>query len=104
MNTPKLTQILGAAIVCAFLSLSTACGSGGMIADAEKIADEMCACKDAACLEEVGKKASKMQEKYKDMKDKKPSEDDMKKLMAVAEKMQKCTAKIVGGAAAPATE
>ena len=72
-----------------------ACG-GGEIGELEKLADEMCACKDAACAKKVEEKAEKAAEGLK-KKDKADfSEDEQKKLMAIGKKMMECQAKIAG--------
>ncbi|MCP4449294.1 MAG: hypothetical protein GY811_28770 [Myxococcales bacterium] len=52
-----------------------ACG-GGDLDEAKKFADELCACKDAACVEKVNKKAEKSmsEEKMKKLTKEKPEE------------------------------
>ncbi len=74
---------------------ATACG-GDMISDMEKLVDEMCACKDAACLEKVEKKGEELSKKYKDAKGKPPSAEEQKKLMALGMKAIECSEKIKG--------
>ncbi len=91
MTSKKLTQLLSAAVVCAFFSLSAACGGGNVVKDMESVADEMCACKDQACTAKVMEKAQKMREKYKGSKD--PSEGDMEKIKASGAKMMGCMTK-----------
>ena len=74
-----------------------ACG-GGEIGELEKLADEMCACKDAEC-------AKKVEEKLGKLKGKDPSEyseGDQKKIAAAAMKVMSCQSKLEAGGAAPA--
>ena len=92
MTSKKLTQLLSAAVVCAFFSLSAACGGGNPVKDMEGIADEVCECKDQACVEKVMEKAKKLGEKYKDAKE--PSAGDMEKIKAATTKMMGCATKI----------
>ena len=85
------------------LSVGAACGGDDMVSDAKKLVDEMCACKDAECLAKVEAKGDEMKKKYSDQK---PSEDQMKELMAIAGKATECEARIKGAAGgdAPAGE
>jgi hypothetical protein len=98
------------------LSLSFAlagCGGDSMEADAErfvKLADEVCACKDAACAENVKKKwdalEDELDKKYEGKKD--VDEAAMKKAMAKAEaaesRAKECGKKLAGGGAEPTTD
>jgi hypothetical protein len=73
-----------------------ACG-GGEIGELEKLADEMCACKDAACATKVAEKMEKVGEKLKGKEKSDFSEADQKKVMAAAMKVMECQSKITGG-------
>ena len=85
------------------LSFGAACGGDDMVSDAKKLVDEVCACKDTACLEKVEAKGDELKKKYGD---KKPSEEQMKELMKLAEKGDACEDKIkaAAGGGAPAGE
>jgi hypothetical protein len=62
--------------------------------------DKMCACKDAACADQVDEDYDKFREGMKaKMKDSKPSEDQIKQLEDVESAMGKCHADAaIGGA------
>ncbi len=78
-----------------------ACGGGDdIVSDAQKLADEVCACKDQACLDKVDAKADEMKKKYK--KTDKPSEEVMKKLMEIGKKVDECEDRIKGQGGADA--
>lgn len=69
------------------LALGLGACSSDVVSDFEKIVDKACACEDQACLDKVEEEAKKMQDKYpKD----EISEDDMKELMKLGEKLRKC--------------
>ncbi len=96
MTIKKITRLLSASVVCALLSMSSACGGGGAVADAQKLADEACACKDAACIDKVKEKSDKFMDKYSQDDIKKLSDEDMEKFMASAIRASKCEATIKG--------
>jgi hypothetical protein len=55
------------------------------------IADEVCACKDEACLEKANDKWDKLEREMRDKyKDKEPSESVKKKYQAAEDKAEKC--------------
>jgi hypothetical protein len=79
-----------------------ACGGDDIVDDAQKLADEVCACKDVACLEKAEAKGEEMKKKYQ--KSDKPSDEVMKKLMEIGKKVNECENRIkgqAGGEAAP---
>ncbi|HLU68118.1 MAG TPA: hypothetical protein VKZ63_17665 [Kofleriaceae bacterium] len=99
MKTIKL--FLASVFLAGAVAGTAACG-GNEVAELEKLADEMCACKDMDCAKKVEEKLSKLEGKEPD----KYSEEDQKKIMAAAMKVASCQAKLqgAGGAEAPAGE
>ena len=94
----KIKALLFSFGLAGLLLGAAACGSDP-VKDMEGIANEMCACKDAACIKGIEEKLNKLGEKYKDTKD--ISADDQKKLMGLAMKAAECGQKIMqaeGGA------
>ena len=75
------------ALVLPFSLSIAACGGGdsSTVGKLGKLADEMCACKNAEC-------ADKVDAKIKDLKKtaSKPSDSDMKKVEELSSKVQKC--------------
>lgn len=89
-------------------ALFTVAGCGGSkaedaVAATEKIADEVCACKDMDCAKAAMAKMDGLKEKYGDIDETKVSEDVKKKMMAVVGKMTGCMMKL-SKAAVPAPE
>lgn len=64
----------------------------------EKTADEICACKDQACVEGVMKKMMEAGQKWGN---KQPSPEAIQKMQPIMEKMQGCMAKMMGGGGMP---
>jgi hypothetical protein len=109
MKTLKL--LLSSMFVAGLVAGSAACG-GNPVGEIEKLADEMCECKDVDCAKKVAEKMEKVGEKYKGKKEEDFSDDQKAKLMAATMKMMECQSKLqgagdMGGAAgggAPAGE
>lgn len=82
------TRILSLLVL---IALPTAC-KDGLATKVEKLADEACACKDAACVSDVGKRMKELQSGSE-----KPGDDEMPKIKAALERMQECASKHAGG-------
>jgi hypothetical protein len=86
-------------MIGAFVALGfgmTACG-GGIASKFNSLADQVCACKDQACLDEVEKKAEGMVKDMMASMKSEPSESDIKAIEAAMERGEKCASKIKGG-------
>jgi hypothetical protein len=77
-------------------------GAGEAMAKMSEFKNEMCACKDAKCAQEVSDKMTKWsQEQSKNQKEPpKMSEEDTKKAAAIGEEMGKCMQAAMGAPAA----
>ena len=72
--------------------------SGEAMAKMTEFKNEMCACKDAKCAQDVSDKMTKWsQEQSKNQKDSKPTEEDTKKFAAISEEMGQCMQTAMGG-------
>jgi len=89
MNTLK---VFACSLGLAGLIFASGCGSDP-IKEMEKIKDEVCKCKDAACVEKAMEKAKNIKEP-KDLK-----EEDLKKVFEIAMEMEKCAKEAAGGGA-----
>ena len=61
---------------------------------ASTVTDHMCACKDQACADKVKDERDAMKKEFSGLKDKKPSDDQMKKLSALDDKYRGCRDKV----------
>ena len=80
-----------------------ACSKGGMDAALDKMAsfkDQVCACKDEACVDGVKKDMDKWMEGNKDLKKKEPSEAQKKRGDEIFKALDECKEKIEGTAGA----
>ena len=89
------------AVICAvgLSSLMLAGCGNSVVKEAEALADEICACKDAECAKKVQEKFMEWAKKNKDAKG---SESDIEKLTAVSKRIMECAMKIQAGGGAPA--
>ena len=95
MRQMKLLKIMVATLSLGALLAAGGCGKNKAVAAAEKMATDVCACKDLNCAQEVVVKAAKDMEKFKDAKG---SEADAKAIVEAGTKMQKCMEKLATGA------
>ncbi len=79
-----------------FLVASVGCGSK-VVKEFEKVKDEMCACKDKECAEEVNKKFEEWMDKNKSAKGSQGQQDKAKK---VADEYMKCMMSAMSSGAA----
>ena len=65
--------------------------------EADGLTNKMCACKDTACADKVREERSAMKKKFRaSFKDKKPSEDEMKRAEKLDERWRSCADKLEG--------
>ena len=70
---------------------------------ASAITDKMCACKDVACADKVREERSALKKEFKaSLGDKKPSDDQMKKMEKLDERWRTCADKLEAPPAPPA--
>lgn len=85
--------------VIGMVFLFVACG-GDFAKDGEKIADEMCACKDSACADKVKEKwvalGKKAREEFKEKED--VPKDLMEKMDKIEKRYRDCRDKVKSGA------
>jgi hypothetical protein len=74
------------------VGLAAGCGKNKAVQAAEDMADEVCACKDAACAAAAAKKGQEALMGM--MKDARGTESDAKALLAAGERMQECVKKL----------
>jgi hypothetical protein len=67
------------------------CGKNKAVQFTEDLANEVCACKDVQCAQDVVKKGA---DKMMEFKDEKGTESDLKAIQAASEKMQECMKKM----------
>jgi hypothetical protein len=85
------------------LVFAAACSKGGMDAALDKMdsfKDQVCACKDEACVDGVKKDMDKWMEANKDLKKKEPSEAQKKRGDEIFKALDACKEKIEGAAGA----
>ena len=78
-------------LVLGLYIFTTGCGKHEAVKEMEKMADEVCKCKDLTCAQDV---ATKGQEKMQKFKDEKVSKSDEEAAMKAANKMSECMAKL----------
>ena len=96
----KFLFVMVAALSLAAMGCKKKSAGGEAMAKMEGFADDMCKCKDAACVTKVSEAMQKWSTEQKPDKDYKPTEEDTKKGTEVMKKMQECTAKAAGGGGA----
>ena len=102
----NVRMAIGSLVLGLFI-FTTGCGKHEAVKEMEKMADEVCKCKDLTCAQEVATKGAEKMQKYKE---EKVSKSDEEAAMKAANKMSECMAKLTSagmgaagsaGAAAP---
>ena len=90
----NVRMAIGSLVLGLFI-FTTGCGKHEAVKEMEKMADEVCKCKDLTCAQEVATKGAEKMQKFKD---EKVSKSDEEAAMKAANKMSECMGKLTAGA------